>query len=479
MFLTLMWMAVAVGMITVITAAMKVQKTLVCTGYIITITGADQEKLFTSQEQIVKLIKAATNGEIKGKRLQELDLPRIEDLLEQSAWVYNVELYFDNIDRLRVNVIERKPLARIFTNLGTSFYIDEAGKHIPLSEKISLDVPVFTGYPVKKVWSVTDSVLLQNIIATASFISQDPFWSSQVSQIDIRQCGTDCWDMEMIPVVGNHRVQLGDGSDVAAKFHRLYLFYDQVLKRKGFDKYQKIDVQYDGQVLGVKGSYTKVDSLQLRKNIENLLYQSRQANELMEETHNSALNPYVLDTTSASNELYTTAEPGMPEDDLADTPVPPAAIITQKTEAAKKLPAVVAAKKTTVERQVKKVEPNKDAHPAPVKKQGVKTAPKKTDVKPPAKKETGKNAEIKHGQVKKEVAKPAATAKKQAATKEVKKSVVANKPATTMEIKKPASKVAKNVKAEVGKKPAAIKPKAAATKGVSAPKTTAEKKRNR
>ncbi len=113
--------------------------------------------------------------------------------------------------------------------------------------------------------NAADSVLIQNVIATASFINGDPFWNAQVAQIDIHNCGADCWTMSMIPVVGNHKVDLGDGSDIASKFHRLYLFYDQVLKRTGFDKYQKIDVQYNGQVIGVKGHYSKVDSLQLRK----------------------------------------------------------------------------------------------------------------------------------------------------------------------------------------------------------------------
>ncbi|MCH5600879.1 hypothetical protein [Niabella ginsengisoli] len=127
-----------------------------------------------------------------------------------------------------------------------------------------------------------DSSLIQNVIATASFINSDPFWSAQVAQLGINNCGQDCWNMEMVPVVGNHTVDLGDGSDIASKFHRLYLFYDQVLKRTGFDKYQKIDVQYSGQVIGVEGNYTKVDSIQLRKNIENLLQQSRQYNEMVQ-----------------------------------------------------------------------------------------------------------------------------------------------------------------------------------------------------
>ncbi len=282
MLLTLMWLGVGAGMFTLIAAAMRAQDGSTCKGYAISIRGAQGGSLFSSKEQIAKLLKEASGGAVKGQRKIGFNLPRIEDLLEQSSWVYNAELYFDNKDILRVNVTERKPLARIFTGNGSSFYIDEAGKQIPLSDKISLDVPVFTGYPNPKIMNAVDSALLEHMIAAASFISSDSFWVSQVSQIDIHKCGAGCWNMEMIPVVGNHRVDLGDGSDIASKFHRLYLFYDQVLKRTGFDKYKRVDVQYNGQVIGIKGDYSKLDSLQLRKNIEELLQQSRKANDLIE-----------------------------------------------------------------------------------------------------------------------------------------------------------------------------------------------------
>ena len=309
MFLSLMWLGVGVGMFVLIAAAIKVQDTRLCKGIDIEIKGNKDGKLFTTQNQILNLLKAATKGEVKGQAKSGFNLPAIEDLLEQSSWVYNAELYFDNLDILRVKVKEREPLARVFTTLGASFYIDETAKQIPLSDKISLDVPVFTGYPEKKQWDHTDSIFIQNIVATASFVKEDPFWSAQVAQIDIKNCGVGCWKMEMIPVVGNHKVDLGDGTDIASKFHRLYLFYDQVLKRKGFDKYQKIDVQYAGQVIGIKSDYTRIDSLQLRKNIENLLQQSRKTNELIEIAPTVHLgNMLQADTSLEARQMYRSVE---------------------------------------------------------------------------------------------------------------------------------------------------------------------------
>jgi cell division protein FtsQ len=80
----------------------------------------------------------------------------------------------------------------------------------------------------------------------------------------------------MIPVVGNHLVLLGDGENMKQKFHRLYVFYDQVLSRTGFDKYKTVNVQYAGQVIGVKNRNVKADTTQLRLNVEKLLRQARE-----------------------------------------------------------------------------------------------------------------------------------------------------------------------------------------------------------
>ena len=56
----------------------------------------------------------------------------------------------------------------------------------------------------------------------------------------------------------------------------MYLFYQKVLSKTGLDKYAVVDVQYSGQVIGVpRGASSTVDSLQLQKNIKELLQRYR------------------------------------------------------------------------------------------------------------------------------------------------------------------------------------------------------------
>jgi cell division protein FtsQ len=266
-----MWIAIGGGMLVLLIAAMGKQKRDHCRDYTIRIKGI-QKNFFVDDKDIVNMLKSAAVGKIKDQKKSTINLLKIEEQLEKNVWVKDAELYFDNRDVLHVTITEREPVARIFTSSGKSFYIDEDEKRMSLSDKMSAKVPVFTGFP-EKILSKRDSSLLHDVETTALFILNNPFWMAQVSQIDI----TPERNFEMIPVVGNHTVWLGDGENIVQKFHRLFVFYKDVLSQTGFDKYKAIDVQYEGQVVGVKNNaISKTDTSQLRRNVEKLLQEARE-----------------------------------------------------------------------------------------------------------------------------------------------------------------------------------------------------------
>lgn len=260
-------------MLTLLLAAISKKNKGQCKEYAIEIKGA-ANNLFIDNKDVEQLLMNATKGNIKGQAVASFNLHELEQMLEHNTWISKAELYFDNQDVLHVTISEKEPVARVFTTAGSSFYIDSLGRRMPLSDKLSARVPVFTGFPDRKKMTVNDSALLNNVKATANYIINDPFWMSQVAQIDI----TPDNSFEMVPLVGNHLVRLGNGEDIDKKFHRLMVFYKQVLSKTGFDKYKVIDVQYKGQVVVSKyAGDAKVDSVQLRRNVEKLLRQSVEA----------------------------------------------------------------------------------------------------------------------------------------------------------------------------------------------------------
>jgi cell division protein FtsQ len=275
------WIVIGGGMFTLLMAAISRKNRGVCRDYVITVNQGAANS-FTTPEEVAVLLEELVGGPVKGQPVASFRLGEMEQQLEQDEWIDEAELYLDNRDVLHVTVREKIPVARVFTTSGQTFYTDSTGDIMPVSAKKAARVPVFTGFPGKQRLSEKDSVLLKQVASTASFILSDAFWRAQVSQIEILPDRS----FEMIPLVGDHRVKLGDGEQIAEKFRRLYIFYVQVLAKTGLNAYRQIDVQYKGQVVASRFSGAgKTDSVQLRRNVEKLL---RKSKEPVADTVNSA-----------------------------------------------------------------------------------------------------------------------------------------------------------------------------------------------
>lgn len=295
---TTVWLVIAGGMVTLLVAAIGKKSKERCSDFQITVKGT-QARFFIENKDVLQLLTNATHGKIKGQQMSSVDLHRLETMLEDNIWIKDAQLYFDNKDVLHVTVNEREPIARIFTTGNKSFYIDNNLKRLPLSDRASANVPVFTDYP-EKIASTKDSLLLTDVKNIAEFILSNSFWMSQVAQIDMDADNK----FEMIPVVGNHTVKLGDGNNIAQKFDRLMIFYKDVLSKTGFDKYASIDVRFASQVVAVKGkTMTKVDSAQLRKNVEKMMQQAQQMqSDTTFTTNETIVKPIMTKDTLEENE---------------------------------------------------------------------------------------------------------------------------------------------------------------------------------
>lgn len=231
----------AVSLLLLISAAQK-KDHKACKGIEVTFRG-DGSNFFIEEKGVADLLKA--NGLVIGQPAETINLRALEEVLKKDKWIADAQLFFDNSQMLHAIVEEKIPVARIFTGEGTSFYIDSACKRLPLSEKLSVRIPMFTNFPSdRSKLSRPDSELLASAKELAMFIQADDFWKAQAAQIDITPEG-----FEMIPTVGNHVVELGQNGDWQQKFDRLFSFYKEVWTKVGFEKYERIDVRFDGQVV--------------------------------------------------------------------------------------------------------------------------------------------------------------------------------------------------------------------------------------
>jgi cell division protein FtsQ len=259
-----LWWLLGLCLCGLLTAGMQYKKHLPCNDIKVNIERVNGH-VFIDEKEITQLLKK--NGAAIGKPISEIHLQQLEFTLKQQPWIYNAELFFDNNQVLNVGILEREPLARIFTLLGNSFYIDSSGMHLPLSEDYSARVPMFTGFTsTKKKLSKPDSLLMNNIKKIATIIQQDSFWNAQVSQVNI----TTNKNFEIIPVLGSQVIKLGNADSLKSKFDRLTAFYKQVWTKEGFEKYESISVEFSGQIVAVKRGIPKpaIDITEAQRLIE-------------------------------------------------------------------------------------------------------------------------------------------------------------------------------------------------------------------
>ena len=268
------WLLVISGITTLLIAANRKEQVHVCKDIFIGIKG-NEGKFYVEKEDVLKLLQKTVTGSLLQKPITSINLAGLEAGLKTNPWIRNAELYFDSKDALHVFVEEREPVARVFTTMGNSFYMDSSGARMPLLDKMSIRVPVVTGFTSARKFNAADSALLQQTKQVAQFIYGNPFWSAQVGQIDITSEGK----FELIPVIGNHIIKLGTGENVEQKLNNLYVFYKQVMSKVGFDKYAALAVEFEGQVVAIKKEPTSpVDSIQLQKNIEELVNRANMQN---------------------------------------------------------------------------------------------------------------------------------------------------------------------------------------------------------
>ena len=267
-----LWVVAGVGVTVLLIAAIRIKREKTCKGYAVHVNGIQTAERFVDKNTIVQILTRNGKESLYGKVTRDFDLQKMEARLERHQWIRDAELFFDNNQVLQVKITERVPVARVITETGKSFYIDSSCERLPLSDKISARVPVFTGFPSDKlVLKPADRLLLVEIKKLGGYILQNPFWMAQVSQIDI----TSARNFEIIPTIGNHVIEFGNGDQCDQKFNRLFVFYRQVLSKTGMERYASINVQYRKQVIGVRKRFlSKSDSIKFVKAVEHLIASS-------------------------------------------------------------------------------------------------------------------------------------------------------------------------------------------------------------
>ena len=267
-FTVMLWCLVGGAGLALLVAAINSKNTSGCRGLEVEINEGSKARFLNKKDLVVML---ENNGlkDWHNKKTESFNLLQMETVLRRNSWIRDVQIYFDNSDILKIRIQERQPIARLFTISGYSFLIDSGGIQMPLSDRNVFRLPVFTGYPNEKFGLGKDSVLNKQIRDLAVFLNQDGFWACQIQEVHINSLK----NFQMTPLIGSQQIDFGDGTDFEKKFHRLFIFYKEVITKTGFEKYVSINLAFANQVIATRkqGIVSKSDSIQARKNIMEMI----------------------------------------------------------------------------------------------------------------------------------------------------------------------------------------------------------------
>ncbi|XZF13729.1 cell division protein FtsQ/DivIB [Chitinophagaceae bacterium MMS25-I14] len=233
---------VTTGCVLAIMSASKIQDKKMVKGISINIRNEDVCH-FLDKKEVENLLLNDRHIDLLHTPVTKLNLHSMEEIADANPWISDAQVYIDNQRVLHVSVTQRIPELRVFETDGNSYYLDTALKALPLSDRYVHYTPVITNVPELKDDSMSNDLKGQ-MMAVEKIIGRDSFWNAQVQEIVINQDR----EFELIPVLGNHRILLGDTSRLKDKLDNVFIFYRKVLNKIGWNRYEVLDARFKDQV---------------------------------------------------------------------------------------------------------------------------------------------------------------------------------------------------------------------------------------
>jgi cell division protein FtsQ len=205
------------------------------------------ENHYLDENDVLALMDIDTDN-LKGSDLSKLNFSDVEHRIRQSPYVKDAQLFSDLKGNLTVKVSLRRPIARMVWNEGPDAYIAEDGTIMPVSQKFSSRVVLISGPFVQTLLNASNVLDLdegRQLMLMLNSIRDDSFWSAQIAQIDLDGKAR----ATLFVQVGDERIEFGKPDNLEVKFKKLKIFYKEILPRVGWNKYDRINVEYEGQVV--------------------------------------------------------------------------------------------------------------------------------------------------------------------------------------------------------------------------------------
>lgn len=177
----------------------------------------------------------------------DVEFKKIEATLSENPYIMDAQVYKDLKHNLMINIVLRRPLARLVRKNRSQAYISYDGHILPISSKFTTRVPLISGEYAEGFnrENMFEDEKDHQIFNLLNRIDEDEFFKVQVAQMEI----DNKLYIKIYPQVTKQIIEFGKPEDVQEKFRKLMIFYRQILPRKGWNSYSRVNVDFKGQII--------------------------------------------------------------------------------------------------------------------------------------------------------------------------------------------------------------------------------------
>ena len=193
---------------------------------------------FLNETMVNNLLIQNFEGSSKVKK-ERVDLKKLESVLNANKYVDNSEVFCSIDGILSAKVKQKKPIVRVINENG-SYYLDDKGDKVPLSENFTPRVPVYYG--------VISEDELYELVAVFSYIDKDEMLKHNIVDIKKSQKGNIIFSVRDY----NYKVIFGTEANMETKFKNYKAFLQHATKDTLIKNYKSVNLIFTQQVICAK-----------------------------------------------------------------------------------------------------------------------------------------------------------------------------------------------------------------------------------
>lgn len=221
---------------------------------------------FIDEKDIREIVKKS-NPE---KRVGDINIPELEKKLNQLPAVDSANVYLNLNGNLHLDIKQRVPAFRLNKN-GNDFYVDGKGTEFPISKNYSFPCMLVTGDVDK-----SEYIKLAELVDK---IDRDEFSKKYFIGISKEK-----ENYNLLTSQGNYKVEIGDLENINLKVKGFKTFVEKHLVYQEPEKYTKISVKYDNQIVTTLNPYFKENDSMMKVGSKELAKAPSAANSIKKES---------------------------------------------------------------------------------------------------------------------------------------------------------------------------------------------------